>query len=656
MKKLCYTICILILPFLTYAQFKVQVSEIAPSGIEQQAVSEKLSQYILVEIVASDLKNHLRQNREKARVAIPSMDGSLFDIILEEYEIRAGNYKSIEESSSGQIEKPFTECPTYRGTVNGTDSSFVRLLVTEETVEGAIFTTKLGYLYLEPLSNFIAGKANQYVLYNLKNVKKAAGTCASDALNSVIKKSTGKSSSSARTAVSTTCRIIELATEADFEYTQAFGGNPNANILGIINTVDGVYQNDLNIRIVVVHQHFWNTNADPYGNPDMGGLLNEFANHWNANFTNVRRDLAHIFTGRNFGGNLGVAWQSSVCVSPALSYGLTRQDNNSFYTTAHEIGHNLGAGHETSNCGAPNTTVMCPGPNIPNVTFSQNSRNQINNHINGGGGCLLDFFADITGPAALCSSNTYQAIGGSVNGNWTWTTSPNINLNTTTGQTVTATPTGNGIGWIEITQTVGCPITFRRYLTTGPPQIGYIAVDGQPTSNATLCVNNFASVEALPIDYNSSYNWSLSNSGNAYLTNYGSASTAFNAYIADCYYLTLQITNACGSTQTGVTICAQNCFARYIVYPNPAKDYVTVEFENIDNADALPDEIALISEKSTNPIKTVNVQESFNRKTFKNGNQVQFDIRDLPRGIYYLHIKNSRRQDKKLDIIRILLE
>lgn len=45
-----------------------------------------------------------------------------------------------------------------------------------------------------------------------------------------------------------------------------------------------------------------------------------------------------------------------------------------------------------------------------------------------------------------------------------------------------------------------------------------------------------------------SYNWSLSNPGNAYLTNYGSADTAFNAYVADCYGLSLQISNACGTT------------------------------------------------------------------------------------------------------------
>lgn len=264
----------------------------------------------------------------------------------------------------------------------------------------------------------------------------------------------------------------------------------------------------------------------------------------------------------------------------------------------------------------------------------------------------------ISVPNAVCSSTNYTLLGVPPGAAITWTTSSNIQIANGQGTTtVSLQPASGGPGTISVSVSIcGTTYTDTRSVTVGPPIFAYFTVNGQPTSNATVCVNNFASIETLPFDANSSYTWSLSNPGNAYLTNYGNANTAFNAYTADCYGLTLQISNVCGTTQAGLTICAQNCFARYAVQPNPAKDYLTVEFENVDNADALPDEIALLAEASTKPVKTVNVQETFSRKTFKNGKQIEIDVRGLPRGTYYLHIKNSRRKDKEVDAIRVLLE
>lgn len=265
--------------------------------------------------------------------------------------------------------------------------------------------------------------------------------------------------------------------------------------------------------------------------------------------------------------------------------------------------------------------------------------------------------ANIVGSGSICNNESYFVNNQPLNTSLTWSSSnPSALFINNSG---VATRQNNFNGQVTITATVANACgsgNISRFVTVGPPQVGYITVNGQPTSNATVCVNNFASLEALPFDANSSYSWSLSNPGNAYLTNYYNASTAFNAYTADCYGLTLQVSNSCGTTQAALSICAQNCFARYTVYPNPAKDHIAVEFENIDNADALPDDITLLSEKSTKPVKTVNVQDAFSQKAFKNGNQIELDVRDLPRGIYYLHINNSRRKDNQVDAIRMVLE
>jgi hypothetical protein len=97
-------------------------------------------------------------------------------------------------------------------------------------------------------------------------------------------------------------------------------------------------------------------------------------------------------------------------------------------------------------------------------------------------------------------------------------------------------------------------------------------------------------------------------------------------------------------------------FSIYTVYPDPAQDFVTIEFDQVDKVEALPDEITLISENSTKPVRKANPQSEYQNSKLIDGKSIALNVKDLPRGIYYLHIINSRRQDKPLDRIRILLE
>lgn len=93
------------------------------------------------------------------------------------------------------------------------------------------------------------------------------------------------------------------------------------------------------------------------------------------------------------------------------------------------------------------------------------------------------------------------------------------------------------------------------------------------------------------------------------------------------------------------------------VFPNPAKDHLIVEFDNSESADALPDALEIVSEKQMKTVRTANVQEVFARKAFKNGKQIEFDIRDLPRGVYYLKVLNPRQEkDKQVEMVRLVFE
>jgi len=85
----------------------------------------------------------------------------------------------------------------------------------------------------------------------------------------------------------TALQRTEVATEADFEFTSQFNSESSANaeILSILNSVDALYQAQLNLTLSVVFQHSWMTSSDPYTTTDADSLLVEFTNYWQSNYS-----------------------------------------------------------------------------------------------------------------------------------------------------------------------------------------------------------------------------------------------------------------------------------------------------------------------------------------------------------------------------------
>lgn len=117
---------------------------------------------------------------------------------------------------------------------------------------------------------------------------------------------------------------------------------------------------------------------------------------------------------------------------------------------------------------------------------------------------------------------------------------------------------------------------------------------------------------------------------------------------------TIRATNNCGTATRNPTFTASSGFR---AFPNPAKEELTVEFDNTAYQEALPVALEIVSEKQMKTVRTVNVQDVFTRKAFKNGKQIEFDIRDLPRGVYYLKMLNLRQEkEKQVEMVRLVFE
>jgi hypothetical protein len=188
-----------------------------------------------------------------------------------------------------------------------------------------------------------------------------------------------------------------------------------------MNLVDGIYQAEIGVTFQVVFQNAWSDTAtDPYTTNVPGGtngLLSQFRNHWNTNFTNTQRSLAHMWTGRNMDGDtIGIASVGVVCRTPASAYGISQRFPTSgaipitaqtVVLTAHEIGHNFSAFHiDEPEDVPPDIQQPCDNTIMESSVgsgsrFCPFSRSQIVGHANAFSSCLLD--TATPAPAPVCA-------------------------------------------------------------------------------------------------------------------------------------------------------------------------------------------------------------------------------------------------------------
>jgi len=190
-------------------------------------------------------------------------------------------------------------------------------------------------------------------------------------------------------------RRIELSTEADFEFFQAFGVNTAAEIQATINRVETLYADQLGLTLELSNQNIFTSPADPYTTSDAEQLLSEFQSFTNSNGHLGAADLFHLFTGKDLSrGIVGLAFLSAICrEEDSFSFGLSQIVPASLQSivTAHEIGHNLGANHpeERFPAGVNLRDSLMTGIVDPTHTrFSDFSRGEIVSHVDQFGACL----------------------------------------------------------------------------------------------------------------------------------------------------------------------------------------------------------------------------------------------------------------------------
>ena len=416
--------------------------------VQNRTPNEELSKHFRkYDLIRMDPVAAVEQVKRGGRLLLKTSKQD-FDLKMSPYDLRSEDYTAQVIDSDGVAHPlPRTEVHTFKGYVKGLPDAQARMSLGQRGLEGAIITKQGKYFLQAARSISKQAAADEFVLYESSDLKKEDTTCGVTLADEVAAQeqiakagATGVTEAEASGPVSSVnpMKRARIATDADGEYVTSLGGAAQANqhITNIINFVDGIYQSELGIAFQIVQQNAWADAAtDPYISTAPSTRLQEFRNHWNANFVSGGpnapvRSLAHLFTGVNLDGfTIGIASLSVVCRSAAFSYGLSQQfplgSSSIFATTvvltAHEIGHNFSATHtnQPTNDTPGDITPVCDGTIMEasvgdGSSFCPFSRSQIAGQAVGHSSCLVDLG---TPPPTSQDCPTTPLAGNSANGN-----------------------------------------------------------------------------------------------------------------------------------------------------------------------------------------------------------------------------------------------
>ena len=265
------------------------------------------------------------------------------------------------------LEAKFPDIKTFAG--QGIDDPYatIRFDYTDFGFHAQIISAATGNIYIDTLGR---GNVNNYMsYYNADNIKATNWKC--ETLPSAIANFNDQPITNVvpvGACRGTQLYTYRLAIACTGEYAIAVGGTTasllHSAIVTTVNRVDGVYENEFTIRLVLIANNnlieFMNPSTDPFtGNNNANTLINQSQQVIDANIGDANYDVGHTFsTGGGGLSGLGVNCKSGQKAQSITGSPSPTGDGYDIDYVAHEMGHAFGCDHtfnsNASNCGGGN--------------------------------------------------------------------------------------------------------------------------------------------------------------------------------------------------------------------------------------------------------------------------------------------------------------
>lgn len=296
-----------------------------------------------------------------------NIDGQMLTLDFFPHSLRADDFvlEVVGENGAKQAIAPPAET-TYRGEIRGLPGSYTSASLDGGRLIAMIQRPGLPTMWIDPSP---LGPATSHVLYSSLDAKDLGKQCGVP--NDLAIPMPALRQMAPPAGSPDAFLICEIGIDSDFEMYQKNSSNITTtfnDISNVMNNVSTIYKNDANVDFRITHLIIRTAAAgQPYTSTNANTLLDQFDAEWSTNNTGIRRDTAHLFTGKSMAGNvIGLAYLNAIC-SASIGYGLsesrfTLNATSRAALTAHELGHNFSAGHcdqSPTNCSP--CTIMCSG-------------------------------------------------------------------------------------------------------------------------------------------------------------------------------------------------------------------------------------------------------------------------------------------------------
>lgn len=335
-------------------------------------------------------------------------DGMAVSVSLQRTSVRGEGFRLLVDHGDGLLVDTPVEAPrTYRGTAFGLDRDIASASLLDDGISLMVHRTVGPDLAIQPASDFdLDAPPNTHVVYwaDQAFAEGHCGTLPPDPpleMGPVARRLPDDGG-----VAGTQLYVADVGIDCDHEFYTRLGSsvsNAVNSVELIMNNTNVIYERDVDIIFEISTLVVRSDPSDPYSTSTIDGRLTEFRNTWNSSpESEIRRDVAHMFSGVNFsGGAIGLAFLGVLC-NFGNSYGVVESlytTNLTFRTslTAHELGHNWGSAH----CdGSSPCNIMCSsnggcnGISGSNLKFGTSAQNQIVSYRNSGNGSCAPAIGD----------------------------------------------------------------------------------------------------------------------------------------------------------------------------------------------------------------------------------------------------------------------